>query len=105
MTWKIWYDDASTFSSKDGRPEESPLLGAVVIAMRNVDSDKVLWCGVSHYFYRTDKERWFEVDEAGFWDFLLANIHNVTAYRPGRWMYPTKDFLKLKDEAVEWANG
>ena len=98
--WRIYYED----TVYEGTPEQSPAWGVVAIAQRDVDYDNVLCSGVPWYVFRKDLGYWVELDNIGFHDVLLTNVHNVSAVRPGRDI-PTSQFKLIWAEAREWANG
>lgn len=76
--WKIWYEDGSVFTSRDGDPQDACPVGVVAIRQN-------LHCESGHhtdeilkgeprilsndlYWWRPDVEEWIEGDLLGFLD-------------------------------------
>jgi hypothetical protein len=55
-SWKLWYDDESTFSDLDGEVWESPRDRVVVVTQRHPGGKDVIW-NENHYLHHTDG-RW-----------------------------------------------
>ena len=66
MKWKIYYTDGTTFSNKDGNPEDAPGWGVAAV----VQEDSVVGAQVYHQkdFYCFDKKfkGWCALDSFGF---------------------------------------
>ena len=56
MSWKIWYDDSTTFSSDDGSPHEAPVDGIVCISERFANGRLEVHHG--HDYYRWMGDCW-----------------------------------------------
>jgi hypothetical protein len=100
-----FYEGGSTFSSDQGRPEDTPCWGIVVIAQKvGAAYDNVLCSGVPWYVFRWDLGFWMELDTIGFHDALLNSVQHISVVRPGRYTRTT-DFTKMKEQAEEWVRG
>lgn len=105
-TWRMYYEDGSTFSDTDGAPHESPEWGTVVIR----DGDEVLFGANADYFlFRSDLGRWHQVGETevegsvsvGLIDHLTHYGHLITCVRPARWTAMNDTYKALYARAVE----
>jgi hypothetical protein len=70
-SWRIYYDDRSTFSSGDGSPEEAPTLGVVVLNQATPDDPHHPFerhFAADWYWWRPDLGRWLSGDTHGFLD-------------------------------------
>lgn len=70
MQWRIYYGDGSTYSDRDGPPQDAPGRDVQVIA-RKYDNPRgfSLMHGKDAFVWRN--EGWCAVDIAGLWDYLL----------------------------------
>jgi len=82
MDWIVYYEDGSTFTSDDGKPEDAPRRGAMIVANRDRECGKILsWNEESgtqaplQYsdadFFVWRKGQWLPVDQFGMLDYLL----------------------------------
>lgn len=76
-TWRIWYDDGTTFTDDDGSPFEAPPLGVVCITQRTDDEHHSTGHELVHLFdyYWFDPEGhlspWWGGEAFGLWDYLM----------------------------------
>lgn len=96
--WTLWYSDGSTFTSQEGKPEDSPPWGVVLIT-QEVENMDMLAYQKDYFLYRTDWEQWIEVDNFGLMDHMIHNAHNISCVRGGRWM-PTNEWKALQKRAA-----
>jgi len=101
MRWRLYYADGSTFSDRDGEPEEAPVAGVMCVAQEaaNPQGFQLLY-GTSnldgYWFYRD--ESWFCCDQLGFWDNLLM-FPNPKIMVFGRSMPRDADFWAIIERA------
>lgn len=80
--WRIYYDDGSTFSYKDGDPLDAPTTG-FICAVGYDDCDKrYIMHGWDYYHWDRETEQWWGMDLNGLFDRLQRN--KVYAYKQGR---------------------
>lgn len=97
--WKLWYEDGSTFSSENGKPWESPVLGVCLLAQPEVVRDDIL-ASRSYLIYREDARRWMEVDTAGLLDQLSHFARFIPCMRLTRQLPDTDTFQALHHSVV-----
>lgn len=68
MKWRIYYGDGSTFSNKDGAPEDAPITNVQVIVQPHRQSGRYWQTARDYYIYWGD--HWVGTDIAGVLDFL-----------------------------------
>ena len=92
MSWKIWYDDETSYASWDGLPEDAPAEGVQMIAEKRAGrtllhnmGEVYIWDGVGWESASEAKENWPE----------------GTVVLRGRLM-DTKKFKTLREEAMLW---
>ena len=66
--WKIFYDDGSVFSNKDGSPEEAPCRGIQIITQSNERVGRSVARSSDYYIYSEKMGGWEGVDIFGLWD-------------------------------------
>lgn len=90
--WKVYYGDGTTFSSKDGPPDQAPAANVQVIVQSSAEHG---WQALSnsHYYIWRD-ERWWMVDMQGFglFDYLLQPGWKRVLF--GRTL-PNEDFTRI----------
>lgn len=72
MRWRIYYEDGTTYSDRDGSPFDALPAGAEVIAYEDPTSPtgfKLMHGKRGIFIWRDDS--WHNVDDAGMWDYLL----------------------------------
>lgn len=87
MGWKIFYDDGSTFSIEEGRPEDAPPLGFICAVGYDEANRRYIMHGWDHYCWDIESQQWWGMDMCGLFDRLTRN--KVFAYKQGRTV--TKD--------------
>lgn len=96
--WKLYYEDGSTFTDKDGYPWESPVAGLVCVAQPDADEDVL---GSRDFFlYRADEEVWIECDRAGADDQLSHFGHSIAVFRIGRQVPDREKWRRIFRAAV-----
>jgi hypothetical protein len=87
VRWKIYYEDGTTFSDRDGKPKEAPGWGVQTIVQPHVESGRYLLPPYDYYLYRDG--RWIGVDVAGLTDHLLKlkvlRLNKATRRKEWRW--------------------
>lgn len=77
MKWRIWYDDGSTFSNEDGRPQDAPGRGLICIVQVDERTGRRRLTG-DYYVWMLG--RWFSVDLFGLWDYLSKQGMKVVKF-------------------------
>jgi len=88
MSWRIYYDDGTVFTSDDGKVEAAPLKGVQAVAEKR-DGRTILHVGGE--FYRWDGYGW------------RARPVVLDIKRTGTLM-DLEEFKRLKARAMEWLN-
>ena len=104
-TWVIFYDDGSTFSDQDGKPEKAPDRGVVCIADRSAAATvhKFDW-----YYWRSDIREWWGSDIYGLLYQLRQNAANITKVLEGAMVsngFYQKCMARAFDTRTEKING
>jgi len=82
-SWKIWYDDGSTFSSEDGNPEDAPIDGVQAILQWLHYGNYEIIPSSDYYWWLDD--RWVFGDITGLERFLRKRSQVMTIIIYGRW--------------------
>ena len=80
MSFRIYYSDDSIF---EGKPEDAPAEGVIVIAMYHPDGERCLLNGWDWYLYCKD-EGWYGCDIHGLLDHLKTQPLRWYALKQGR---------------------
>lgn len=106
--WRIYYDDGSTFDSRDGKPEDAPPEGVICIVGYKlggkryiahggaVDSTAVVRGYAQFYCFDVETGEWWGMDLAGLLDRLRRNL--VHAFKEGR-SIPCEQFQAIMHRA------
>lgn len=92
MTWRLYYEDGSTFSDSDGAPHESPAWG--VVALKQPGYEPEILVNADWLMYRTDLGRWEQCGSDGFDDHACHYGHLIGCWRKTRWI-PLPDFKRI----------
>lgn len=93
--WRLVYEDGSTFTSEQGKPNDSPKTGSIFVQQRGVNGADIVGEGAKAIIYREDKGGWMPVyDEFGLMDQLMHFAPVISCVRPGRQMW-TPEFKEL----------
>jgi len=85
LTWRIYYDDGSTFDSMQGAPHEAPGLGVQAVVQVDERVGRVILTRFDWYYYRYDLGEWWASDYFGLLDQLTSDRERrVGAVRAGR---------------------
>lgn len=92
--WKLWYEDGSCFTNRDGLPHESPPLGVILVTQRaqgRMDDMLLPRAQGDHVYFiwREDYGCWMCVDTVGMYDHLITAAQQITCVRPGRYVLNT----------------
>ncbi len=71
VKWVIFYSDGSSFSSKDGSPDDAPALDIQVIAQGDETVGRKLLIHKDYYWYESD--RWYGGELFGLYDYLIRS--------------------------------
>jgi hypothetical protein len=105
ITWKIYYHapDApnyySTFSNLDGRAEDAPVYGVIVI-QQPIENGRGIDRVVGADYYAIDEEgKWVGMDDKGLEDRRINNLP-YSALKEGRWINTDRfwDILYLSSD-------
>ena len=80
--WKIYYSDGSTFSFKQGTPEQAPSEGFVCAVGYDETGSRYIMHGWDFYCYDLESRQWWGCDRYGLHDRLRRNV--MYAYKEGR---------------------
>jgi hypothetical protein len=96
LQWRIYYDNGQVFDSTEGKPEDAPSHGILVITEKDQDHGRLCLNGWDWYYH--DGECWWGADLHGLLDRLLHNLP-THAVKQGR-MAPQKVWHDTLDRAV-----
>jgi hypothetical protein len=102
MRWRIYYEDGSTFSDRDGDAFHAPPAGVQVIAREDPSSPRgfrLLHGAAGHrdaFYWKAGD--WYGCDMAGLWDHLLMYV-GPKAILLGRTIR-NEDFYSIKARAM-----
>lgn len=97
MKWKIWYDNGSTYTDRDGLPESAPLDGILAIAEEDATGRKQTYWGSDYYHWTGDGWRAGNLADLERW--LRGVMPNL---KYGRWTEVSK-WLGIRDKVKkEW---
>jgi hypothetical protein len=103
--WRIYYDTGASFDCSDGRPEDAPPCGVVVISQGRDPSDphgtdelQQRW---DWYWWHAERGEWWGSDLHGLLDHLMHGDY-VRAVKQGR-SVPSPRFRALMQRASEEA--
>lgn len=103
--WTLHYEDGSTFSSDDGRPDDSPRFGAIFVLQPRVDGADLVGDGAKALIYRVDKGGWMPVfDDFGLMDQLTHYSRQIVCTRFGRQVW-TPEYSRMAGEAARRMRG
>lgn len=80
MKWKIYYGDNSTYSERDGPPEDAPKRNIIAIAQANEITGHCIERGVDYYCWFG---YWRGCDIFGLFDYLSMPGYKIVLF--GRW--------------------
>lgn len=104
LTWRIYYDDGSTFDSDQGEPWDAPGLGVALILQRREGEGRLVMHRWDWYVWRCDLGEWWGHDLFGLLDQLTDDRAGVVrAVKAGR-MLSTPDWNALYTRAIEDAD-
>ena len=83
MTWRIYYDNGSTFDSTQGEPHEAPAHGFITAVGYDEDGSRYMMNGWDHYRWDKATSQWWGMDLLGVFDRLRFN-REIYAYKEGR---------------------
>jgi hypothetical protein len=100
MNWRIYYDDATTFSDEDGSPEAAPPWGVVAVVTRNPDDPREVTSvhGPRFDYFIWDGREWWGCDYTGLIDRLAHQMAPVVRF--GRTI-STHDFQRIVSISVK----
>jgi len=84
LSWRIYYDDGSTFDSSQGEPEDAPSFGVVFIPQPDEQVGRMVMQGWDWYYFNKSGQ-WWGCDIYGLLDRLLHNLP-TRALKQGRTM-------------------
>lgn len=99
MKWKIIYEDGSTFDNTQGKPEDAPSYGVVIIIQEDDYVGRLIMHLWDWFYWRADEGQWWGADVYGLHDQLLAN-KPISAVKLGRNMNSEK-FHELMNQAAD----
>jgi len=95
MDWKIYYEDGTTFSDSDGKPEEAPARGVQIIMQAEPHLGREILRATD--FYIRKNEQWFAVDHFGLFDYL--SNPGLKTVKFGRYI-PNDEYARVLADAV-----
>ncbi len=97
MEWVIFYAGGSQYSNLDGLPHESPVNGAVAVAMVHPAVGFEVRDG---YCFIFKGGRWWSCDMFGMIDQFSHFSHEIQAFRLGRWT-TDQEYSEIMQKARE----
>lgn len=83
LTWRIYYDDGSTFDSTQGYPHHAPAMGFICAVGYEPSGSRYVMHGWDHYRWDKETGQWWGMDLFGVFDRLRFN-REIYAYKEGR---------------------
>jgi len=82
MWWIVWYADGTSMHSDEVGPEVLPALGVIVIVQYDARHGWAAVTGTDYYVWddRGGGPRWWGVDQAGWYDYLISPGWRVTLF-------------------------
>ena len=81
-SWKIYYNDGSTFSNEDGPPEMAPCTGVLAVAFFNLDNRREIAASKDFYWY--DETPIYKDEAGGTWYAGDISGFYQHMFRPGK---------------------
>lgn len=81
--WRVYYDDGTTFDSRQGRPDDAPSAGVQCIVEDDPDAGRVVLNSFDWYYFHPASGMWWGSDLYGLLDKLLHRIP-ITGVCSGR---------------------
>lgn len=78
VSWRIYYDDGTTFDSDDGPPHLAPKRGVQAIVRDDPQTGFMVLEGHDHYWWEHDQ--WVGGDKYGFFDYLSRSGRKVVLF-------------------------
>ena len=78
MTWRIWYDNGTTYGSNNGPPEGAPGRGVICIVQESERTGRVKLSGADYYVWK--EGQWMRADIFGLWDYLSDRGHKTVKF-------------------------
>lgn len=86
-TWRIYYEDGSTWSDLDGDEYDAPPVGVVCIVQPCPVRDRVIITGWNWYYFCAEPDarwRWWGSNESGMHDQFMWHGRHRRALKMGR---------------------
>tara|TARA_R110000787_G_scaffold36714_7_gene93588 strand:+ start:18895 stop:19230 length:336 start_codon:yes stop_codon:yes gene_type:complete len=98
-TWRIFYDDGSTFSSLDGEPHEAPARGFICALGYDERGKRYIMHGWDHYYFDDEANQFWGCEIHGLIDRLCMRRIGL-AYFLGRTVTRSQwdEFMTLADK-------
>jgi len=103
LSWRIWYDDLSSYSSLDGSPQDAPAFGVICIVQPDDETGRTILHRWDFYYFVPDEAeggQWWGGDREGVFDRLFHNLP-VVALKLGRMVSDQKYRKILADAAAD----
>lgn len=74
LSWRIYYDDGSTFDSSQGAPDDAQAAGVQCIVEPDDIAGRVVLNSFDWYYFHIESGKWWGSDLCGLLDKLQARI-------------------------------
>ena len=101
MSWRIYYEDGSTFDALDGDPEDAPGHGVLCIVQPCEAFGRQVVSGWDFYYYRSSSVTpWWGGDLIGTIDQFVRHPRESRALKMGS-MADTPDYQRIRKAAID----
>ena len=96
MTWRIYYDNGTTFDNTQGEPQDAPTIGVICIK-HFIENEWRIQAFTDYYIWELGQE-WWGADAPGFWQYMFKPGLKVVKFGTN---IPDEPFQKIVARARE----